>query len=595
MSLFKLKGSSLGYALQSLRDHVATSHKRKLAALFVLIFISAVLDVFGLASIIPIISAATNPGYVHSNEVLSTLYAYSGASDETVFLLYLITALLLLFVLKSLYGIFVNYLQCRLASNIAIALSDEQYEKFFSMPYYEFQKLKTMDIERDIVTNPGSYVQWIVFSLITLLSEGMIVLLIVTGIAFYDLNLFIFIAITVVPATIFVSRMIRKYNARTGREIDSNWPLALSAIGQALNGYIDIKLAQIADYYKQQFLVYQRKLQWNVVKHLFMNMIPFRTNEVIALLGIVIIFVYALLLTGGNHQIITLIGLFAAASYRMMPSVNRIINSLNYINTNKVVAENLYNNLEFLKRHRKESPDQVPVAFEKDIVLRDIVFTYPDGEDPVLDRISMHVQKGEKIGFVGSSGSGKTTLMNILLRFYNEQEGQMLVDGVPLTSDHVASWHRKIGYVKQDIFLLDGTIRENIALGEKSPDPARLQEAIRQASLSEFVRSLPEGVETLIGEKGSRLSGGQKQRIGIARALYRNAQVFIFDEATSALDMKTEAEVTEAIDRLSSSQKTIFIIAHRITTLRGCNRIYELKDGRIAGTHSYDTLISKIL
>ncbi len=595
MAFLSLKGTGLGNALQSLREHLSHSHKRKLALLSGLIFVSAVLDVFGLASIIPVISAATDPGSIHESAVLDALFRFTGFEQENAFLLFLITCLLMLFVIKSAYGILVNYLQCRLAANIAIDLSEVQFTKFFVLPYYEFRKLKTADIQRDIVSNAGSYVQWIVFSVITLIAEGMVVLLIVGGIALFNIYLFLFITVTVVPATLLITRLIRRYNTHTGLEIDRNWPLAMGAVGQALNGYIDIKLAQREDHYKKEFLVYQRKLQWNIVKHLLMNMIPFRTNEIIAMLGVVIIFLYALVVTGGNHQIVTLIGLFAAASYRMMPSVNRIINALNFININQVVIDNLNNNLHYLKAHVRQAPEQVPVPFEHDIEMRDIVFRFPDADHPVLDGLSLRVAKGEKVGFVGRSGSGKTTLMNILLRFYTEQSGSLLVDGVALTDHHVSDWHRKIGYVKQDIFLLDGTIADNIALGEDDPDAGRLRQAVVQASLAEWVDSLPQGVYTPVGEHGARLSGGQKQRIGIARALYRDAGIIVFDEATSALDSKTEKEVTDAIDRLSSSSRTVFIIAHRITTLKSCQRIYELRDGRVAGTHTYEDLIARTI
>lgn len=213
----------------------------------------------------------------------------------------------------------------------------------------------------------------------------------------------------------------------------------------------------------------------------------------------------------------------------------------------------------------------------------------------MLKDINLKIKKGEKIGIVGSSGSGKTTLMNVLLRFYYEDHGAIRIDGVKLGPEHLIDWRKKIGYVKQDIFLLDATIRENIAFGEGIIDDHRLALAIKQASLEKFIESLPEGLETNIGEKGSKLSGGQRQRISIARSLYRNADILIFDEATSALDNQTELEVTESIDSLSEVNKTIFIIAHRVTTLRNCDRIYDLKEGAIAGIYSYTELVEKII
>ena len=183
--------------------------------------------------------------------------------------------------------------------------------------------------------------------------------------------------------------------------------------------------------------------------------------------------------------------------------------------------------------------------------------------------------------------------MNLLLRFYDQQHGDIKIDGTPLAAEYTKAWHQLVGYVKQDTFLMEASIRDNITLGEEYPDEQRLQYALEQASLDEFVRAQPDGLDTVSGERGTRLSGGQRQRIGIARALYKQTQVLVMDEATSALDNQTEREVNEAIHKLAGTDITIFIIAHRITTLRKCDRIYELKDGRIVDVYTYDELIAK--
>jgi ABC-type multidrug transport system fused ATPase/permease subunit len=186
-------------------------------------------------------------------------------------------------------------------------------------------------------------------------------------------------------------------------------------------------------------------------------------------------------------------------------------------------------------------------------------------------------------------------LINILLKFHNNYSGEIKIDNEILSDEHLKSWRKLIGYVKQDIFLMDASIIDNITFNDPSPDEVRLQNAIEQSSLTSFIKNLPEGLNTRIGERGSSLSGGQKQRLSIARSLYRNAEILIFDEATSALDNQTEQEVSDAIDALSQTQKTIIIIAHRITTLKNCDRIYELKDGKISGIHQYADLIKKII
>lgn len=562
--------------------------------LSVLIFISAVLDVFGLALILPVISAATKPELIHTNKYLYPVFERMHFQSNNNFLLFLIMAVLIFFVVKSVFGLFVTFLQVKLSSETAVYLSKHQFSKYFSLSYNDFQNLKSADITKDIVTNSNSYVQWIILSLITLLSELMIVALIITGIAIANIKLFAFIIATVGPATWIVSTMIRRKSGEIGVGIDVNFPKAMGAVTQALNGYIDIKLADKEEYYRDKYLTYQHKFQWYMMKYCFMNQVPFRTNEIVALLGIVVIFVYALFFNNGNQEIVGLIGLFAAASYRLMPSMNRIINAMNFLNVNQISITNLDNFMDHYRNEQKQQKNDTGISFEKEIIIRAVSFRFPDSDHAVINHLSFTIKKGEKIGFVGTSGSGKTTLMNILLRFYIENSGDVLVDGVKLTRDNMSGWRKKIGYVKQDIFLLDGTIKENIAFGEDEVDEVRLMKVIRQSSLDKFINSLPQGVNTLIGEHGSRLSGGQKQRIGIARSLYRNAEILIFDEATSALDNATEQEVTESIDSLSDSNKTIFIIAHRITTLKNCDKIYELKNGEIAGMHKYHELVEKV-
>ncbi|HKR05787.1 MAG TPA: ABC transporter ATP-binding protein [Bacteroidia bacterium] len=587
--------ASILNSFRSIREHLSAPQKNKLKWLSVLIFISALLDVFGLASILPVISVATKPALIHSNRFLKPIYEGLHFHNEENFLLFLIVMLLGFFVFKSAFGLFVTFVQVKLTSEIGVYLSKHQFSKYFSLNYNEFKTLKTADISKDIVTNPNSYVQWIILSLITLLSEFLIVCLIVLAIAIANIQLFVFILFTVGPATWLVSAIIRKKSGEVGEGIDVNFPKAMGAVTEALNGYVDIKLADKEKYYRDKYIVYQAKFQWYMMKYYFMNQVPFRTNEIVALLGIVVIFVYALFFSNGNQEIIGLIGLFAAASYRLMPSINRIINGMNFLNVNQVSIANLDNFMDNYRKEQQKQKSDKEILFEKEIFFQDISFSFPDSKHHVINHLSFNIRKGEKIGFVGTSGSGKTTLMNILLRFYIENSGDVLVDGVKLTVDNIASWRKKIGYVKQDIFMIDGTIRENIAFGEDEIDEALLVKVIKQASLEEFISSLPDGMNTLIGEHGSRLSGGQKQRIGIARSLYRNAEILIFDEATSALDNVTEQEVTESIASLSETNKTIFIIAHRITTLKNCDKIFELKNGEIAGMHKYHELVRTML
>jgi ABC-type multidrug transport system fused ATPase/permease subunit len=232
------------------------------------------------------------------------------------------------------------------------------------------------------------------------------------------------------------------------------------------------------------------------------------------------------------------------------------------------------------------------MSFSKSIILDSILFRY-NKDVPVLNKLNIEIRKGEIVGIIGKSGAGKSTLLNLMLNFIEPESGSIKVDGVTISSLNADKWRNIIGYVPQDVFVAEATLAENIAFAEDAMDEVRLNNAIGLANLESFVSSLPLGVNTFLTEGGGNLSGGQRQRIGIARALYKNAEVLFFDEATSSLDSRTEEEISNSIRSLSLKERsiTIVIIAHRITTLRCCSRIVELKEGRIAKELKYEEIV----
>lgn len=585
---------ALGLAIKSLRMHLDDSQRRKMYLLVGLIFISALMDVFGLASILPLVKLATEPEVIRSNEYLNAIYTGLNFGSDKSFLLFMIISVLGFFIFKSVFGIFVNYLETRFSANIAHSITRKQFNKYFNMEFHRFSSLKSSVMIHHILNNPLSYVTWVVMPFIMLISEFFIVALIISGIAIYDIKLFGFIAIIIGPATWLIYAVLRNRITNIGEEMNKLQPQSMGALTQTVGGYIDIKLANKETYYRDLFLNVQRRYHDLNMSSYLPNLIPLRANELVALLGVVLIFIYAIFITDNQKAAIMMVSLFAAAAYRLMPSLNRIISSMMYIRKNLTALKNLMIFPE-LAHEINGSTNLGKIKFEDSIELRDLHFRFPNAKEDMLKGLNMKIKKGEKIGIVGASGSGKTTLMNVLLRFYEEQRGEITVDGTRICEENTRSWRNMMGYVKQDIFLIDGSIRDNITFGDEHPDEERLMQAIRLASLDKLVQSLPMGVNTMIGERGSRLSGGQRQRISIARSLYRNAEILIFDEATSALDNQTEQEVSEAIDSLSDANKTIFIIAHRITTLRNCDRIYELDHGRISGVYQYQELLEKVL
>jgi ABC-type multidrug transport system fused ATPase/permease subunit len=588
------RSGALREAVRSLGIHLNSGQKRNMAILLGLIFMSALVDVFGIASILPLVKLAESPAIIHSYPYLDSIYNYLGFENDRSFLLFSILSVLVFFILKSAFGLFVTYVQTRFSSNAAFDITKKQFNKYFNLSYHDFSGYKSSVITHHIINNPVSYATWVLMPLIQIASELMIVLLIVTGIAVYDFKLFLLIAAIIGPSTWGVYALLRGRTTRIGSQLDKLYPKSLITLQQTINGYIDVKLANKEQYYRDVFLRFQRQYHKMNMSLYLQNQVPMRANELVAVMGIILIFLYAIFLTDNQGNAVLMVSLFAAAAYRLMPSINRITSSLVYIQTNLMAIRNLSTHRELVHDPGREK-NQEKIVFNNDIHLRDLTFRFTASNHDTLKGIDIKVNKGEKIGIIGSSGSGKTTLMNIVLRFYRETGGGVYIDNTKLTVSHTRAWRNMIGYVKQDIFLLDGSIRDNIVFGDENPDEQRLSMAVKMASLQGLINSLPDGLDTMIGEKGSRLSGGQRQRISIARSLYRNAQILIFDEATSALDNQTEQEVSEAIDSLSDIHKTVFIIAHRITTLRNCDRIYELEDGRVKGVYKYPELLEKVL
>ena len=264
-----------------------------------------------------------------------------------------------------------------------------------------------------------------------------------------------------------------------------------------------------------------------------------------------------------------------------LKNLSFVISELKFI-SNKALIE--YKEVEALK-------------FIDKIVFDHVGFTYPQSVQQILKDISFELKKGETIGFIGASGSGKTTLLNIFLRFMIENTGNITIDGIKLSQENRASFQKTIGFVQQDVYIKNGTLIENIAFGEEHEDvdDEKVNKAIKDSMLTDLVNQHPDKLEMFLGENGVRLSGGQKQRVGIARALYKDAQILLFDEATSALDPETEKEIVATINHLAKMDRTIVIVAHRVTTLEMCDRIYELKEGKIKNVYGYEAVLKKVM
>ena len=350
---------------------------------------------------------------------------------------------------------------------------------------------------------------------------------------------------------------------------------------QALGGIKDVILYRKRTYFSKNFDFHANKRKSVFVSQGVIMQIPKLYYEFLSILIIAIIIIFFVFSYENLTQLMPTIGLFMLAAIRIMPSANKLSSSMQTIKFNIDVVDRVYDELKKIDKVLISNHFSKKSVFNNIIEIKNLKFSYPKQEQITINNFNFSIKKGETIGFIGESGSGKSTLIDIILGILKLSSGEILVDGKNIY-DNLSGWQAQIGYVSQSVFLLDDTIKSNVAFGipENEIDENKVWDSLKSSNLSAFISSLENGINTIVGERGSKLSGGQRQRIGLARALYNNPSVLVLDEATSALDNKTESEVMKAIIDLKR-EKTILIIAHRLTTISNCDRVYSISKNKI--------------
>ncbi len=579
---------SFKHSLKAIGTYLSRKDKKRFALVLVATMIGALLDVFGLASILPLVKIVASPEVVQTNYYVHAVYTMFGFQSTSTFVLCFILAVFLFFIGKNALLVGLNWIQYSFTARISLNIVSRQYDKYYNIDFWNYKNLGSGRVLNYVTNTPDQFTSQVLNQLLLLATESFIAIFIIVGVAALRPVLFVLLALLLGPTVWLSYTALKKKQVEIGNELDDLRGRSYGALHDAFYGYIDIKLADKRDVFRDRFMkLSARSKKLNILKNVFL-LVPQKLMETVAIFGVVIIIIYSLFI-GHTTSTVAILGLFVAAAYKLLPSANRILQYLMTIKQSQYTLRNMALFADQDRAVRAITPKSIP--FDRDIVFDHVHYTFPDDTKPVLKDITFRVKKGQRIGFIGHTGCGKTTLMNLLLRFYKENEGRMLVDGKPLTDEFTRNWWDKIGYVRQDVYILSGTIKDNIVLGEESVDEERLRHVIQSASMEDFIASLENGIDTVVGETGSRLSGGQRQRLAIARALYRNVEILVFDEATSALDTKTEQEVTEAIEQLGNEDITLFVVAHRYTTLKGCDKIYELSNGSIIAEHSYEDLL----
>jgi ATP-binding cassette, subfamily B, bacterial PglK len=569
--------------------------KRSRIQLYLLLIpalITAILEIASIGMILPLIPVllgeTTSP-----NKVLEWLpHSFSDTNPESA----LITIMAIfagLFILKNIAILGMVYVINRFSARKLALFSQRSLRHYLNLPYEFHLKRNSSEILYNLTQGgPVAFdglriILTIILESILILTTGLLLLLvepeIVLGIAVFLLAIGGLFYCVMAP-------IIRHWGEKS-HALES---LAIKTVNQSLGAIKDIKVLNCYSYLLD---IYKNQTDGMATYHsrsLTAQNLPRLIVESVVIIGFGIVVLILLEARGSVTEVVAVLGLFGMAALRLMPSMNRILGSATELKHRASRISALFNdlNLEYAFDSSKSiNISNLDLPFDLSIELKNLFFQYEGTSQIALSNINFSIFKGESVGIVGPSGSGKSTMVDIIMGLFLPTSGQLLIDGND-ASRNLGTWQAHIGYVSQQIYLTDDSLRRNIAFGieDIEIDNSQILKVLKLANLHELVEELPEGLETIVGERGIRLSGGQRQRIGIARALYRNPEILIFDEATSALDNETEKEVSEAIESLAN-EKTIVVIAHRLSTVKKCARLVLMDKGTISDIGDFTSLM----
>lgn len=576
--------------LKKLNVLLDRKQKKIMVSLIFVMLIGAILETLGVGMIYPVAQMVTDPKAIEKSGALSAVYDMLHMRDATQFTLVVMGALIAMFVIKNAYLFFQNKLQLNFVYSNQFATSRRMMINFMKRPYEYYLNADTSVIQRSITSDVNN-MYGLILSLLQLVSELIVFFFLMLMCLVSDVMLTVTVATVLIAALLVIKCVLKPIMRKAGEENQDYYSGLYKWIDQSVMGIKEIKVANKENYFINEYSACGAGYVNAVQRYNLYNATPRLLIETVAIAGMIIYIMIKI--AGGTAvtdimpQLMTL----AVAAMRLIPSANRINNYLTSIAyfepffmgvtdnlQDEIRDENIVYDEEAYKRRRKV--EKLPVT--KEILLKDITYKYPNSDALIFERATMSIPVGKSVGVVGTSGAGKTTVVDIMLGLLALQEGEILADGVEVR-EHYESWLKNIGYIPQTIFMVDSTIRKNVAFGvlDDEIDDMKVWQALKEAQLDEFVKGLPEGLDTGIGERGIRISGGQRQRIGIARALFEDPEVLVLDEATSALDNDTEAAIMDSINRLHG-RKTLIIIAHRLQTIEKCDIVYRVENGQVS-------------
>ncbi len=555
--------------------------KTKLAALFFIILAGSLLETLGVSAVLPLVDIISNPEKMNTGNY-KKLADFLGVVDIKQFVLVLALSLIVIYIIKNIYILFMYGIQFRFVFNNQRRVSKRLLECYMKQDYLYHTVNGVAKLHRNVREDVDGFFT-VLLNLIQLVTEGLTCLCLVIYLMSMDALVTLSIIVVMLIFMFMVLKVFKKRMVYYGERNRQKTMELNSCILHSFEGIKEVKAGNRENYFISTYDDAYKARVDALWKHQFLNVAPrpiFEAFMVCSLLGFIALEMY---INNDMSNVIPMISVFALSAIRMLPSFNRISGNIGVIMYNKAAVDEIYEDIkeaESLSEESLEETDRV-LSFDEAIRVRDLVFHYPGKEDEViLNKVSLDVPRNKSCAIIGATGSGKTTLADIIMGIIPPVSGKVMADDRDIQED-LRAWHNHIGYIPQDIYLIDGTIRDNVIFGNSGQiSDEDIKDALTEAQAWDFVDRMRDKLDSRVGPMGVRLSGGQKQRIGIARALLKKPGVLVLDEATSALDNDTESAVMDAINALSGN-KTLIIIAHRLSTIRNCDVVYEIKNGTI--------------
>ncbi|WP_303189185.1 ABC transporter ATP-binding protein [Fusobacterium ulcerans] len=560
--------------LKKMKKLFSKKEIKELLGITIFSIIISLSEVIGLSTIVPFMAMVTNQSIIFENKYLKSIYNFFNFGSTKNFIFYFGIAIIIIFLIKNILNIFFNYILVSFSRNLYYQFTCKLMKNYLKYPYQNFIKKNSNDLMKNITTEANLLVI-LIQNFLMMLSEICVVFFIYLVMLYVDSKITLFVTVFMGINILLIKYLILNKTKKWGTERSKAIEEYYQIIGSTFGNYKFIKLQSNNEKIMNNFQNSCNKYIKVDKRYMSSQPVPRLILEFLGFSIVVVLIIFSVIMydENGLAKIMPVISIFFIGLYRILPSVNR---SINYYQTILFYRKSLDTIVDELEGEIENIENNF-IEFNRNIELKDIYFEFEEGKE-VLKSINLNIFKGEKVAFVGESGSGKTTLVDLITGLYKPKNGDVYLDDIKLEDKNIGYWRQSIGYIPQEVYLFDGTIADNVVFNREYNEE-KLIESLKKARIWEFLKK-KEGIKTIVGDRGIMLSGGQKQRIAIARALYDEPEVLVLDEATSALDNETEEEIMKEIYDVSKD-RTLIIVAHRLTTLKDCDRIFVINNGEV--------------